>query len=154
MDFRARANHALYLAKILLAAWRSDLEQQRIPSTTLAQAYAPGAREHLITAYGWFLLTVSQASVPPAGPTRCCDELPPLPAGKVLPGEINEFRQLEASGWLGDMLRTRDIDTPVVRRPDNLAVVAGDAPGPEQMEGWLGAMSSLFDRMGDSLDEC
>ena len=76
-----------------------------------------------------------------------------MPAGRVFPAEINECRQLEAAGWLGDMLREREHVLPGVRQQGNLAVAAGELPGSEQLERWLAALEALFERMGDSLDE-
>jgi hypothetical protein len=151
---RARANRALYLAKIVLAAWRRDLDRREIPASTLAQAFQGAAREHLVAAYGWFLLAVCQAGTPPQGPPRGCRELPAMPAGKVYPAEINEFRQLESGGWLGDMLRDSPDDIPASRQQGNLAFAAGNLPAAEQVEGWLRQLETLIERMGDSLDEC
>jgi len=151
---RGRANHELYLAKIVLGAWRRELELQQIPASTLAQAFEEGAGEHLAAAYGWFLLAVIQAEGQQDRPPRGCQELPPLPAGKVFPPEINELRQLEANGWLGDMLRIRAPEHP--RPPqqlDNLAVASRDIPGIEQLTQWRQQLAALFDRVGDSLDE-
>lgn len=151
---RARANHELYLARIVLAAWRRALEQEDIPASTLAQAFEPGAREHLIAAYGWFLLAASHAQATPDGALpRSCSQLPPPPPGKVLAGEINEFRQLEAGGWLAAMLQTCAGGEPAPRQQDSLATVTGDRPGIEQLEFWLQSLETLFGRIGDSLDE-
>lgn len=151
---RAKANHALYLAKITLAAWRRGLEEQEIPAATLSQAFAPGTREHLVAAYGWFLLVVSQVSASQAELPRSCEELPAAAEGKVQPAEINEFRQLEAGGWLGDMLRPPDDTVPRIRQRDNLAFSSDNQSEAEQVATWLSKLESLFDRMGDSLDEC
>jgi hypothetical protein len=150
---RGRANHALYLAKIVTAAWRRELATQNVPAATLSQAFLAGARNHLIAAYGWFLLAISQADVPLEGPPQGCEELPPMPEGMVYPPEINEFRQLEASGWLCEMLQTTALDMPGARQPGNLAVSVQTSPGTEQVEQWTQQLQSLFDRMGDSLDE-
>jgi hypothetical protein len=76
-----------------------------------------------------------------------------MPEGKVYPGEINEFRQLEANGWLGDMLAAGEEQLPASRRQDNLAVAASGLPGVADMEQWLELLAQVFDRMGDSLDE-
>ena len=150
---RARANHALYLARILLAAWRRELARQDIPAITLEQAFGAAAREHLVTAYGWFLLAICQAEAPGHTAPRSCSELPAMPAGRVFPAEINECRQLEAAGWLGDMLREPERVLPGVGQQGNLAVATGELPGSEQLERWLVALEALFERMGDSLDE-
>jgi hypothetical protein len=150
---RARANHALYLAKIVLSAWRRELQRQDIPATVLTQAFHGAAREHLTAAYGWFLLALSQGDSPARGLPRCCDDLPPMPEGRVFPGEINEFRQLETAGWLADMLREQDLAVPAPRQPGNLAMAGGDLPGTEQVANWIDQLQALFERMGDSLDE-
>ena len=55
---RANANQALYLAKILLGAWRRDSDAAEVADATLRQAYLPAVRTHLVQAYGWFLLEV------------------------------------------------------------------------------------------------
>ena len=150
---RARANHALYLAKIVLSAWQRELERQDTPARVLTQAFHGAAREHLIAAYGWFLLSISHSGAPARGLPRSCDELPPMPEGRVFPGEINEFRQLEASGWLADMLRDPELFTAAPRQQGNLAVAAADLPGAEQVGSWLDKLEALFERMGDSMDE-
>lgn len=150
---RGRANHGLYLARILLSAWREALARQELPAAVLAQAFHPAARNHLLDAYGWFLLALSQADPLPATPPRCCAELPPAPQGKVLPGEVNELRQLETAGWLGAMLEERAFAPSGSQRQGSLARVVSDQPDPEQIEHWLEQLAGLFDRMGDSLDE-
>ena len=150
---RARANHELYLGKIVIAAWGRELAREDVPAATLAQAFHAGVREHLVAAYGWFLLAVSQADVPSQGPPQCCEELPPMPEGRVYPPEINEFRQMEAGGWLYEMLHTTAVDLPGARQPGNLALSTHSARGTEQVEYWLQQLEGLFERMGDSLDE-
>ena len=150
---RALANQALYLAKIVLRAWQADLDKQDIPARTLTQAYHNATREHLVAAYGWFLLAIARSDGPATGLVRSCDDLPPMPEGRVFPGEINEFRQLEASGWLADMLQEVDIDIPEPRQRGNLAVASTNGSGITQVADWLQHLERLFDRMGDSLDE-
>lgn len=150
---RARANHELYLGKIVIAAWRRALTMEDVPAATLAQAFHPGVRNHLVAAYGWFLLAISQADVPVQGLPQSCGELPPVPEGRVYPPEINEFRQLETGGWLCEMLQTASFDMPGTRQPGNLAVPAQMSPTPEQVEHWVQQLQALFERMGDSLDE-
>jgi hypothetical protein len=150
---RSRANHALYLARILLAAWRRELERQDLPVATLEQAFYPAIRAHLLAAYGWFLLAVSQ-SEPPVGelPQRC-DELPAPPTGRVMPPEISEFRRLESEGWLRDLLHCVAPQPAPPRQPGNLALARSEATDLGQLQHWLQELESLFARMGDSLDE-
>ncbi len=148
---RGQANHCLYLARILIAAWRRDSEAQNLPASILAQAFLPGVQSQLRLAYGWFLLEITRQEPLPEKPPACCDELPPRPEGKVLPGEIAECRQLEQQGWLAELLAPPAQPT-AGRSPDNLA--SGPAPGsPEQAAAWADSLQRMFDRMGDSLDE-
>ncbi len=150
---RGQANHALYLARILLAAWRRDLDAESVAATTLSSAYLPGVREHLCAAYGWFLLEITRPTALPDQPPRCLAELPEIAAGKALPGEILEFQQLEEGGWLGDMLSSGcEGHTPAAPNSGNLAVPAA-LSGPDQASLWADQLQSMFDRMGDSLDE-
>ncbi|RLQ22935.1 hypothetical protein DWB85_05700 [Seongchinamella sediminis] len=148
---RGQANHALYLANILLAAWRRDLAEESVAAVTLNQAYLPAIRAHLRHAYGWFLLEITRPGALPPQPPASLAELPGIDAGKALPGEIVEFQRLEAGGWIGDMLAD-DTAEESVASSGNLARGA-PASGPEQASQWAGQLQSLFDRMGDSLDE-
>ena len=152
---RGRANQSLYLARILLDAWGEALGRQELPAGVISQAYLPAVKLHLGQAYGWFLLAIVQADRLPGGPPARSDELPPVPEGKVVPGEIRELSQLESGGWLADMLAS---DQPVAAaepgRRDNLVVAAPATPGPAEARDWLAKLGALFERMGDSLDEC
>tara|TARA_R110002110_G_scaffold66978_1_gene183115 strand:+ start:215212 stop:215673 length:462 start_codon:yes stop_codon:yes gene_type:complete len=149
---RARANHSLYLGKIVLAGWRNALNEGNYPVLTTHQAYRAAVQRHLREAYGWFLLSVAgieEAAAPPL----CCDELPPVPQGKAVAGEVREFMQLEQSGWLQQMLAD-DMDAkPSVRSSGNLAV-QHTVDGPEEAQNWADQLGAVFDRMSDSLDEC
>lgn len=62
-----------------------------------------------------------------------------------------EFQQLEQGGWIGDMLAD-DVVQVASTSSGNLALNA-NIPGPDLAEAWADQMQSLFDRMGDSLDE-
>ena len=148
---RGQANHALYLARILLSAWRRDLSAESVASVTLTQAYMPAIRRHLGRAYGWFLIEVTRPGGLPADPPLCVAEIPEVVAGKAVPGELMEFQQLEQTGWIGDMLAD-DVVQVASASSGNLALNA-NTPGPDLAEAWADQMQSLFDRMGDSLDE-
>ena len=154
---RARANHKLYLARILLDAWQAALEAQEVPARTLHQAFATSVRAHLLESYGWFLLEICQpASLPPVPPHHT-GQLPAITEGKAMPGEIREFTALEREGWLAELLAERDEwATQSSRRagaPSSLASPETTQPGPDLLAHWAGQLESLFDRMGDSLDE-
>lgn len=158
-SLRGRANHKLYLARILLAGWREALRCERLPALVLSQAYFEPVREHLIGAYGWFLLAVIDADAAPALLPRRCADLPRVLEGRAIPGEIAEFRHLEAEGWLAELLREREeiasgsVGDRLSRHPQNLAVVAPALPGPDEVAQWAERLETLFDRMGTSLDE-
>ena len=148
---RGQANHALYLADILINAWRRDLQAESVAAVTLAQAYLPAVREHLSRAYGWFLLEITRPGALPDSPPASIAELPEIVDGKAVPGEILEFQRLEVDGWIGEML-SADTSSAPRSSAGNLAVSAS-VSGPEQAAQWQAQLQSLFDRMGDSLDE-
>lgn len=154
---RARANHKLYLARILLASWREVLAREQVPAATLSQAFASPVREHLLDAYGWFLLEICQPSELPERPPRRCSELPAVAAGRALSGEIREFMQLESTDWFARLLASWNEWAPPRRHgtpgDSNLASVAPALPGVAELAQWADRLESLFIRMGDSLDE-
>ncbi len=148
---RGQANQALYLARILIGAWQRDGATGSVPATTLAQAYVPAVRAHLVAAYGWFLLEITRPGTLPEQPPGSIAELPDMAAGKALPGEIRELIRLEQDDWIGDLL-TVSTAAPPIASAGNLAVsVVG--PTPSEAGDWADRLQSLFDRMGDSLDE-
>jgi len=120
---------------------------------TLAQAYLPSVREHVLTAYGWFLLELSGTEQPGGKPPRGCAGLPDIAAGRAVPGEIREFQQLESAGWLAELLSEGDVPLRAAPMQSNLAVAAPDLASCEQAQQWISNLESLFDRMSDSLDE-
>lgn len=150
---RARANHSLYLARILLSTWGEALAREELPARTLGEAFEPAVSEHLIRAYGWFLLHVSQPGELPPAPPRRCAELPGAAEGKAVAGEIREFEQLEQHGWLAELLGARQGPEAADPQPGNLLGAVLMNPGPAELTSWADQMEQLFDRMGDSLDE-
>jgi len=150
---RAQANHKLYLAKILLAGWRQAVAAQDVPALTLAQAYLPAVRNHLLDAYGWFLLQVSGSEHWPARPPHCCAHLPEIAGGKAVSGEIREFEQLEASGWLAELLAEPSEPAGTARARGNLAAPPPTLADCAQVQQWVTRLEGVFDRMSDSLDE-
>ncbi len=160
---RSHANHRLYLARILLDCWRDALARETVPAVALSQAFGEAVREHLVAAYGWFLLEIIRPEPLPPHPPRGCAELPGAAAGKAVPGEIRELAQLEEGGWLAALLAGEEpgpgIGRGDARRGDarrtegNLAVPADHAPGPGQLQQWADYLEGLFDRMGEFLDE-
>lgn len=151
---RGKANHSLYLARILIAAWRRDLEAEIIPVSVLSQAFLPAVRAHLGDGYGWFLLEVTRPGAVPEEPPHCVAELPEVAAGKAIPPEVREFHQLEDSGWIADMLAVEPTVAPVQPASMGNLVTTVVAPDPAMASQWAELLQGLFDRMGDSLDEC
>jgi len=155
---RGLANHHLYLAQLVLGAWARECEAQQVPAATLAEAFGPACHTHLARAYGWFLLALAGGEqLPPEPPSRVA-ELPPQPAGKAVPGEVREFERLEREGWLAQMLawapqRPGQGSPARGRQPGNLARPAPVIDGPDTFQRWAQALDSLFQRMGDALDE-
>ena len=94
---RGLANQALFHARILLDAWELVEAQGRRSARDLAGAFCPAVVTHLLQAYGWFLLAVTQADTQ-ADPTalpRAVADLPAPPAGKSLAPEVREFELRE-----------------------------------------------------------
>lgn len=147
----AQANHRLYLARLLIAAWERELEGQRVPAWTLAQAFEPAICDHLADAYGWFLLEIIRLDDPPELPPRRCAQLPPPAAGRERPPELREFELLERDGWLAEVLRER---RGVIRPQRSSGSLAGTAPPePARAREWADSLQALFDRMSESLEE-
>lgn len=151
---RANANQALYLARILLHSWRRCRDEQDFPAAALNQAFLPGVRGHLLHAYGWFLLEITGNEMPEdSRAPACCAELPALPPGKAVPGEVREFEQLERDGWLAQLLAQPSAAPPAARSRDNLASPTVETPDLAQAEEWAKRLDTTMERMRDSLDE-
>ncbi|MFV0277268.1 MAG: hypothetical protein ACK5HY_08805 [Parahaliea sp.] len=152
---RGLANHHLYLARLVLAAWRDEDQAGQVPAPVLAGAFGPGVRDHLQRAYGWFLLAIAAPDEQPPVPPARLAELPPCAEGRARAGELREFEQLEAAGWLADLLAWQP---PALgrreRSPGNLARPAAvRGGGSEDFGAWAEALERCFQRMGDSLNE-
>ncbi|MDO8862412.1 hypothetical protein Q6D67_11940 [Haliea sp. E1-2-M8] len=150
---RGQANHRLYLARLLLAAWRRDLAAEDIPASVLAQAFGPAVRSHLLDAYGWFLLDLQQPAQLPATPPHSVTALPPVAPGKAVPAEIAEFAQLEQQGWLAELLQEPGAEQHR-RSAASLAAPAAHLLDPDSLQAQAQLLDDAFARMGDFLDEC
>lgn len=154
---RALANQKLYHAKILIHYWQTAIAEENVAKTVLEQAFGSAVRDHLIGAYGWFLLEIAQPEEMPEQPPQRCDELPGVAPGRETPPEINEFLQLEREGWLNTLLNPNSSFQPAdaLRKPpsQNLATVTGVEYGPDEALRWHDELGALFGRMTDSLDE-
>lgn len=150
------ANQSLYRARIVLAAWDSQRNDNARPSQHLIEAFLPAVRLHLRDAYGWFLLSVSGMEEGGAQrPVESVQALPTPEAGRMQAPELAEFAKLEAKGWIGEMLQ--DDVAPVqatARAPANLLVSDRRAPDLAVAERWADSLDALMTRMDDSLAEC
>lgn len=152
-SLRGQANHRLYLARLLLAAWRRELAAEDIPASILAQAFGPAVRSHLLDAYGWFLLDLQKPAQLPATPPHSATSLPPVAPGKALPVEIVEFARLEQAGWLAQLVQEPGAEQPR-RSAASLAAPAANLPDPESLLAQAQLLEDAFSRIGDFLDEC
>jgi len=155
---RALANQKLYHARILIDAWRVALDEERVASTVLEQAFGTAICDHLGAAYGWFLLEIAQPADMPATPPHGCAQLPAVAQGRETPPEILEFQKLEREGWLARILdpvfgQIERHGDAVARSPHNLALQSEQGFGPHDTEQWHQQLNALFERMSDSLDE-
>ncbi|MEQ8801917.1 DUF6586 family protein [Haliea sp.] len=152
-SLRGQANHGLYLARLLLRAWRRDLAAEDIPASVLAQAYGPAVRGHLLDAYGWFLLDLQKPAQLPATPPHSVTSLPPVAPGKAVPVEIAEFARLEQRGWLAELVQEPGAEQPR-RSADSLAAPAANLPDPDSLQALAQQLDDAFTQAGDFLDEC
>tara|TARA_R110002110_G_scaffold107320_2_gene268460 strand:- start:30463 stop:30927 length:465 start_codon:yes stop_codon:yes gene_type:complete len=152
-SLRGQANHGLYLASLLLGAWRRDLAAEDIPASVLAQAYGPAVRGHLLDAYGWFLLDLQKPAQLPATPPHSVPALPPVAPGKAVPVEITEFARLEQRGWLAELVQEPGAEQPR-RSAASLAAPAANLPDPDHLQALAQRLDDAFARVGDFLDEC
>lgn len=151
---RALANQKLYHAKILIDHWQQALIAEQVASTVLEQAFGNPVREHLVGAYGWFLLEVSQPPSLPAVPPRCCNELAAVVEGLQIAPEILEFQQMERVPWLAQVLGSNPTaDERTTVSTHSLAIETDAIFTPELAMQAGERLSGLFDRMTNSLDE-
>lgn len=154
---RGSTNQCLYLARVLLDGWAKALAEQEVAEATLTEAYLPGVREHLLRAYGWFLLETAGHEDWNAALPRKAADLPAVAQGKAVSGEVREFTALEAQGWLCDLLAdvnfSRSSASSRSRARNNLAVVADATPTQEDAAHWHAELGAVVNRMRDSFDE-
>lgn len=155
---RGAANAALYRAQTLLTAWEHSLTASQHSEAHLGEAFLPGVRDHLLQAYGWFLLAVvgidDVGSGPPPSSTAGVPDVEP---GKALPPELREFRILEEEGWIGDLLAaapSSKSDLGVVQASPDLLGSSRTAPGLAVARAWATKLETTMQRMDDLLAEC
>lgn len=149
---RGFANHSLYMARLVLSAWSTQVGTTNLPPGTAAAAFAPAVRLHLLDAYGWFLLALLRVSPLPPRPPHSVSELPSPGPGIALPGELAEYSVLEREGWLARLQAPLAPGIPQTAAPDLLARAGGYPDRSDYME-WCQQFEQLFDRMSDSIDE-
>ena len=111
-------------------------------------------RQHLLEAYGWFLLELAGVDVareaPPAGVAALQRD---YGLDEPLRGELVELLHLERQGWLAALLSPPDVGLRTTPRdPDRLAVVEYTW-SEETLRSWHENLADLIDRLGHGLDE-
>lgn len=159
---RGEANRGLYRAKILLEAWDAMRTSSVHSEAALIDGFLPAVRAHLLEAYGWFLLAVSGADDGErvSLPQSTQDLAAPEP-GRALMPEIAEFAQLEANGWVAQLIGASVHDN---HKGSGNQRAGGSASGllvsDHQPLGfavasaWADSLASTMTRMDDSLAEC
>jgi hypothetical protein len=140
------------MARLLLRSWADSLERGAAMPAAIDGAFAPGVRLHLLDAYGWFLLATIRVSQLPERPPHHTSGLPALKQGLAIPGEVDEYRQLEANGWIRQLQTPLPVGMPK-RSVGAVLAVANAYPQLSDFEDWCSQFEHLFTRMADSLDE-
>ena len=132
----------------------AELEREELPANVVLEAAGIAVREHLLEAYGWFLLELAGAGEPQGAPPRSVDALVRLYGlSEPLRGELVELAQLEQRGWLGGLLAAPPATGAAPQtRPDQLSVVE-QSWSPEQLRAWHDGLAEIIDRMAHGLDE-
>lgn len=152
---RGMANQSLYYASVLLSSWREQIDNQQVPAHVLNVAFGAGVCEHLRQSYGWFLLSLVGIKNLPESPPKCVNDLPELAEDAVLCAEIREFSQLEQRDWLARLLAAKVKPEHLGSRPHQS--LAGEISNDYDwfvQKDWHERLSTLFERMSQSLDEC
>ena len=146
------ANHSLYMASIVIDAWRSALSERNHSISAIDAAFGPASRLHLLDAYGWQLLACQRVVQVPSSPPHSTSELPNLAPGIALSPEVREMALLEEGGWLSE-LTAPIVPGLNVRRPKNLLAATSDDFDLAKAREILGKLEALIDRVADAIDE-
>lgn len=146
----AFANQSLYHAGILLSAWSHAKASGEAPERAITLAFAAPVQARLLDGYGWLLLAACRIRQAPETPPHSVDNLPPIPAGLVLPAEVTACAELELNGWIAD-LRSPIDRQPTVRPANSLAVEV--ATSLEQFQEWSTRLKDLAAQIADAIDE-
>lgn len=148
---RGFANHAIYMARILLDTWESTIRSEKEFSPDVVNAaFAPAVRLHLIDAYGWFLLDAIKAARLPDHPPHGVADLPKQQKGLPVAELIEDFARLERSGWLADLLSPVPAGLPPERQG---MIVGGSLPGLREFTAWRDSLLSLFGDVSEIAQE-
>ncbi len=154
MNWRGLANRKLYHAAILVRMLNAELSREDLPAQVVLEAAGLAIRQHLLEAYGWFLLGLAGVEDarqgPPAGITALQRD---YGLAEPLRGELVELQQLERQGWLAELLAPPAAAAAApVAAADQLAVTE-QAWSESQLQAWHDSLAALIDRMADGLDE-
>ena len=152
---RALANQKLYYAAIHQRMLSAELAREDIPAAVLLEAVGQSVRQHLLDAYGWFLLELAEIEELPALPPHTVAELlQQWPQQEPLRGELVELMGLEQTpGWLAELHLPVAQSVPGTAAPADTLVVVDAQWSQPQLEGWYNSLVALIERMSDSLDE-
>lgn len=154
MNLRGLANRKLYHASILIRMLGPELGREDLPAQVVLEAVGLAVRQHLLEAYGWFLLEL--AGVEDAGsspPTSVAALQRDYALDEPLRGELVELLQLESQGWLASLLSSPGVGGHATSRdPDRLAVVE-QSWSEDMLRNWYENLADLIDRLGHGLDE-
>lgn len=148
------ANQKLYHAAILTRMLSDERERERIPLSVLLEAVGEPARQHLQAAYGWFLVALAGPSeLPDAPPRNVSDLVATFGLGDPLRGELVELRQLEASGWLAELLASASPNVGGGQRREGVVPLVAQAWDDSRLAEWRGQLEGLIDRLSHGLEE-
>ena len=148
---RGFANHAIYMARILLDTWESTIRSEKEFSPDVVNgAFAPAVRLHLIDAYGWFLLDAIKAPRLPDHPPHGVADLPKQQKGLPVAELIEDFARLERSGWLADLLSPVPAGLPTEAKE---MIVGGSLPGLRECTAWRDSLANLFGDVSEIAQE-
>lgn len=149
---RGLANHSLYMARLLIAAWEGAHDAALAPVNALDAAFVPAVRLHLLDAYGWFLLATLRVTQLPVSPPHSVADLAPQAPGISRPAEVSECQQLEQSGWLAQL--QAPLPMGLAKRSRGISLAVDSAyPDIALYRCCAARFDVLFARMSDAIDE-
>ena len=148
------ANKKLYHAAILTRLLAAERQREQVPVSVLLEAVAEPARRHLEQAYGWLLVALAdRADLPPEPPRTVTELIDAFRLEEPLRGELVELRQLEAGGWLGELVSGGTAPTRSTGRAGGELALAEQAWDEAQLREWHHRLEALIDRFSHGLEE-